>query len=98
MQEENDLTYHCLRRARTKIKKATNLLVHIGKRKAPAFYNAQTLPCVSDLNEYVLACELREIFQLLREARARVSRMKFLFKKQPETTVQVPEGEQQPGT
>ena len=86
MQEENDLTYHRLRKARLKIKRASALLANISKRN-------KMLSHGNDLNRYILACELRIVFLMLREARIRVGRMKFLFKKQPDTSTEPPQSE-----
>jgi len=83
MQEENDLTYHRLRKARLKIKRASALLANVYKRK-------EKLSHGSDLNEYMLACELRAVFLILREARIRVGHMKFLFKKQADVPEETP--------
>ena len=86
--DENDLTYRRLRKAHTYIIKTRKLLAKISKRQYPAFLDDQVLLHGSDLNKYMLACELDMIFQMLRETHFRVDHIRFLFKKQSDVPVE----------
>jgi len=86
--EENDLIYRRLRRVQRHIKRTKRLLAKISTQNYPTFLDDQALLYGSDLNRYMLEHELKVIFQMLRETRIRVDRIKFLFKKQSDVPVE----------